>query len=105
MASFFVTIAKIIRLIDVGATVASKAKPYAQKAYQSRGSWKKTHDKVKLATKFSRFIYNRGYHKGRRRGAAEARQQERLIIAKRLSKMGIDNNTICRATKINRKEL
>lgn len=105
MASFFVTIAKIIRLVDAGATVASKAKPYAQKAYESRGSWKKARDKVKLATKFSRFIYNRGYHKGRRRGTSEARQQERLVIAKRLGKMGFDDKTICRATKINRKEL
>lgn len=105
MASFFVTLSKVIRVVGVGAVVASKAKPYIQKVYQSRSGWKKTRDKVRLVTKYSRFVYNRGYNRGHRRRATEARQQERLLIAKRLIKMGIDKDTVCLATKINHQEL
>ena len=105
MASFFVTLSKVIRAVGIGAVVASKAKPYAQKIYQSRSGWKKTRDKVRLVTKYSRFVYNRGYNKGRRQRATEARQRERLLIAERLIKMGIDKDTVCLATKINHKEI
>ena len=108
MASFLVTLSKIIRIVEIGtvvAGVATKAKPYAQKAYQSRSGWKRTRDKVRLARKYSSFIYNRGYNKGKRLGATEGRQQERLLIAKRLTKMGFDDKTIRRATKISSKEL
>ena len=105
MASFLVTLSKIIRFVEIGTVVASRAKPYAQKVYQSRSSWQKTRDKVRIARKYSSFIYNRGYNKGQRLGATEGRQQERLLIAKRLSKMGFDDKTIRQATKISSKEL
>lgn len=104
MTGFLVTVSKIINVVAVGATVVDKVRPYAQGVYQSRSSWKKARDKVRLATKFSRFIYNRGHSKGYRQGASGALREERLLIARRLLKMGVDVKTVRRATKVSRNE-
>ena len=93
MKKFFTA---LVLLMQVG----EKLLPFI-KQHTKKSSFGNLRRKYKTAAGASRFIHNRGIHKGRQQG----RQEERTKIAQRMLKLELDIGVICKATMLTKKEV
>ena len=86
----------------IAAQIVERLLPFVKRQVQEgKPPFKGWRRKYKGAAKAARFVYRYGMLKGKKQG----RLQEREQIAHRLLKMGLEHNTICKATSLTRQEV